>query len=584
MTMMALTRIRRRRSCSPVNVIPPLLLLLMIITITVLLCCSSSVMGFFAPTISSSRVPSTLITDTIMFSSVTATNTRKRILKKRTAMIFASSVDDVNDEAKSDDNDADKTVSSRKSTGFSFWYKIPQAAYRVYTGYAKQLWTDTDCSARSKIANDRVAQTIRDMQHVLNSEYATKTINIDTTGDGDSDSDGNVVVIKNNDEEISTSNGSSSSSNNKSEEAKDLLLKACDNMLTILDENNENEKKKNKNDDKSSTSTAVVAVAAPKKTPVVKKQRSVLFGALMGLTVAGWVFSGNYIFTGLFSLITILGQLEYYRMIMNTGVFPARRISVIGATSMFVTALFAPDLHQLCLPMFGLWAMIWKLTMRRKISTISEIATTFTGMFYLGYVPSFWVRIRTIGSTEMMEPTRLFPVTLAMRTFLKKRFDFLVPKTLVHLPITSGAVFIFWSWISLAFSDVGAYFVGRKYGKTKLGAISPAMGETSPNKSVEGVIGGCIASSLFSIAGAWAQKWPHFVLTGAIHGTILALLGLIGDLNASMLKRDAGLKDFGNLIPEHGGIMDRVDSFIWTAPYSFLVINFILPALKSACK
>ena len=73
--------------------------------------------------------------------------------------------------------------------------------------------------------------------------------------------------------------------------------------------------------------------AAPKK-----KQRSILFGALMGLAVACWVFSGNYVFTGLFCLMTILGQLEYYRMIMNTGVYPARRISVIGASSMFLTA------------------------------------------------------------------------------------------------------------------------------------------------------------------------------------------------------------------------------------------------------
>lgn len=225
--------------------------------------------------------------------------------------------------------------------------------------------------------------------------------------------------------------------------------------------------------------------------------------------------------------------------------------------------------------------MIWKLTMRRKVATIPEIATTFTGMFYLGYVPSFWVRIRTIGAGAVMEPTRLFPATLAMRTFLEKKFGFLVPKLLVHSPITSGSVFIFWSWISLAFSDVGAYFVGRKYGKTKLGAISPAAGATSPNKSVEGVIGGCIASALFSIAGAWAQKWPYFVITGALHGTILGLLGLIGDLTASMLKRDAGLKDFGDLLPEHGGIMDRVDSFVWTAPYSWLVAAYVIPTLKA---
>jgi phosphatidate cytidylyltransferase len=65
---------------------------------------------------------------------------------------------------------------------------------------------------------------------------------------------------------------------------------------------------------------------------------------------------------------------------------------------------------------------------------------------------------------------------------------------------------------------------------------------------------------------------------------MLALLGLIGDLTASMLKRDAGLKDFGDFIPEHGGIMDRVDSFIWTAPYSWLVCVHIIPALAKFAK
>jgi CDP-diglyceride synthetase len=234
--------------------------------------------------------------------------------------------------------------------------------------------------------------------------------------------------------------------------------------------------------------------------------------------------------------------------------------------------------------MFGLWAMIWFLTTRQQSSTIPEIATTFTGMFMLGYVPSFWVRIRLLGAN--MEPTRLYklmgPVREDIRSFVQRTFGILIPEGLIHLPITSGAVFIFWSWLSLAFSDVGAYFVGRKYGKTKLAEISPAMGATSPNKTVEGVLGGCASSAAFSILGAWVQKWPHFVVTGAIHGTILGLLGLIGDLTASMLKRDSGLKDFGDLIPEHGGILDRVDSFIWTAPYSWLVCAYIIPALKAA--
>ena len=160
-----------------------------------------------------------------------------------------------------------------------------------------------------------------------------------------------------------------------------------------------------------------------------------------------------------------------------------------------------PDLHQICLPMFGLWAMIWFLTMRQSYTTIPEIAATFTGMFYLGYVPSFWVRLRLIGSD--MPPTRLFKILGPFREFLKTKFGVLIPNSWIRSPITVGSVFIFWSWLSLAFSDVGAYFVGRKFGKTKLSSISPAAGATSPNKTVEGVIGGCVTSAVLSIMGAW---------------------------------------------------------------------------------
>ena len=75
--------------------------------------------------------------------------------------------------------------------------------------------------------------------------------------------------------------------------------------------------------------------------------------------------------------------------------------------------------------------------------------------------------------------------------------------------------------------------------------------------------------------GAWVMKWPFWYLSGCVHGVILALLGLVGDLTASMLKRDAGLKDFGDLIPEHGGVLDRVDSFIFSAPYAWFVMKLM---------
>ncbi|CAB9525559.1 Phosphatidate cytidylyltransferase [Seminavis robusta] len=401
--------------------------------------------------------------------------------------------------------------------------------YRTYSDYLSRLWRETNPLARKKIADNKEFLSVKHTRDCVR---------------GDAFLNDSVVSM----------------------DHRQNLLDACDTFLE---------------DTKSAAAeetVPVVDVAANGK-PKEKKRRSVSFGATMGAIVACWVFSGNFIFTGLFTLMTIAGQLEYYRMVMNTGVFPARRISVIGAAAMFLTASVAPSLHQVCLPMFGLFGILQLLSDRDVCPSITDVATTFTGMFYLGYCPSFWCRIRLLGP---LEPTRFLPMTEPLFAFLKQNIGLLafLPKAL-PVPVTGGAIFIFWSWLSLAFSDVGAYFVGRKFGKTKLSSMTAAAGKTSPNKSVEGVLGGCVVSAALSTLGAWAQRWPLWPLTGAVHGLILGFLGFVGDLTASMLKRDAGLKDFGDLIPEHGGILDRVDSFVWTAPYSWLVCSTILPALRS---
>lgn len=419
----------------------------------------------------------------------------------------------------------------------------------VYINYVKRLWRETAPEERKKIASRKASLAINNVKTIMEGE---EYIDLIVMRDGETldDFEGRVC-------------------------ARDKLLDACNSMLklvdtdsaisgNILEDETDVEKKSDTNE--------------PKK----KKSRSVLFGAGMGAIVACWVFSGNYIFTALFTLMTALGQLEFYRMVMNTGVYPARKISVVGACAMFVTALFAPKLHQICLPTFATLAMLWFLTMRRKVTTISEIATTFTGMFYLGYIPSFWVRTRTIGGWG---PTRLAPIVRPMLDFFSRttttKLPAFLPKS-VHLPITTGAIFIFWTWISIAFSDVGAYFVGKNFGRRKLGELAPAAGAASPNKTLEGFFGGTAVCAAFATTGAWVQQWPYWFITGPLHGIILGFLGLLGDLTASMLKRDAGLKDFGDLIPEHGGIMDRVDSFIFTAPYSWVVCQYIIPTLIKA--
>ena len=112
--------------------------------------------------------------------------------------------------------------------------------------------------------------------------------------------------------------------------------------------------------------------------------------------------------------------------------------------------------------------------------------------------------------------------------------------------------------------DMGAYFTGVTLGKHKL---CPSL---SPKKTVEGAIGGIASSLVFTVIITLSfgrSIWLPLILT-----IPLCVLGMLGDLFASAIKRSVGLKDYGNLIPGHGGIMDRVDSIIMIAPLMFTCI------------
>jgi phosphatidate cytidylyltransferase len=133
--------------------------------------------------------------------------------------------------------------------------------------------------------------------------------------------------------------------------------------------------------------------------------------------------------------------------------------------------------------------------------------------------------------------------------------------------------------------DVGAYFVGKRFGKHKLSSISSAAGSASPNKTIEGALGGVVCCTLFSLLGAYLMQWPLWPLTGSIYGIMLSFIALVGDLTASMMKRDAKMKDTGSILPGHGGLLDRIDSYMLTAPAAFFYCRDVLPwAMKVAAK
>jgi phosphatidate cytidylyltransferase len=77
------------------------------------------------------------------------------------------------------------------------------------------------------------------------------------------------------------------------------------------------------------------------------------------------------------------------------------------------------------------------------------------------------------------------------------------------------------------------------------------------------------------------MNWPHCVLSGGLYGLTMAFLGLMGDLTESVLKRDAGIKDSGTILPGHGGMLDRFDSYILSAPVAFMFMKYILPRIAA---
>jgi len=137
---------------------------------------------------------------------------------------------------------------------------------------------------------------------------------------------------------------------------------------------------------------------------------------------------------------------------------------------------------------------------------------------------------------------------------------------LFSLYIEYGVMSLLWLLVIVAGADIGAYFVGRSMGKTK-------FCETSPNKTIEGVIGGLLVATIlgtiFSI--------DNLSTFGAIViSLIVALSSVFGDLFESYLKREAGVKDSGDILPGHGGILDRTDGYLFGGVIMLVLLRAIM--------
>lgn len=301
--------------------------------------------------------------------------------------------------------------------------------------------------------------------------------------------------------------------------------------------------------------------ALTSRTARFKVQRRVLVGLAMGVVVIYFVFSGRWVFSLGMLTISLIGLFEYYRMVAAKGHLPAYKMGLCVTAATMLASAFAPPLADVAFPVGGTFICIYLLFRRSKIATIADISTTFMGLFYAGYLPSYWIRLHEYAGHPAQNA-----VANAVAALWPRLFG-LAPI------ITPGSLTVFWTWLSAASADIGAFFVGRTYGRTRFSNISP-------KKTVEGAVAGFICSAGVSVLGAYLLRWPLWWATGPVYGIIVGVIGLCGDLFESCFKRDVGWKDSGSLFPGHGGMLDRADSYVLVAPLVYFFATLVLPLIS----
>lgn len=282
--------------------------------------------------------------------------------------------------------------------------------------------------------------------------------------------------------------------------------------------------------------------------------------ALVMIILGGWYFT-----VGL-CIIVYLGQLEYFQLARAKGISPAGKTTLVVSQVLLIAAILAPNAVDAMFPLAGT-SICFYLLFQPKLATIADIASSILGLFYGGYLPSYWIRLRV-----SLDPQPFDYQIVASRIPFINTYE---PDSWMNFSALSmGLKVTLLGFGCIWAADIGAYFFGKFFGRISLSQISP-------KKTVEGAVFGVLASMAVAVVGSSFLNWPDWPWTGAALGMLIGVASLLGDLTESMMKRDAGVKDSGQLIPGHGGILDRTDSYVFTAPLVYYFITLLLPALES---
>ncbi len=265
----------------------------------------------------------------------------------------------------------------------------------------------------------------------------------------------------------------------------------------------------------------------------MKRVNSILLG--FPIVVLILLIGNKYVVDVALSIISIFAIDEYFNAISKVAK-PVRWIGYLSCLSIaFVHLVPQENLNMVVTVSVPSIIMILfaQVIVTEMKTNFRDIAYTFIGIFYVVF----------------------FVMFIAFINGMKNG------KILIWYPI-----FAAWG------TDVVAYLIGKKFGKHKFSKISP-------KKSIEGCIAGVIGALIFILVYTyvanrfWGMNISYLYIIGV--GIILSLVGQIGDFSASAIKRYVDIKDYSNLIPGHGGMLDRIDSLIFLAPFAYALLSIM---------
>ena len=263
---------------------------------------------------------------------------------------------------------------------------------------------------------------------------------------------------------------------------------------------------------------------------------------LIGIALAAYVIqTGGTLFAGFALVLALLAWFEYVRAFSERGMGLTFVTGLAGIALLWYAGQVGNAEWMIAFSTLIVLVILLETVLFHSTTSIMDAVTSIAGVLYFGFPFAYMAMLRD------MQPEVMLSTSLGALPF--------------------GAALIWIMFIGTWASDTFAYFTGSAFGRHKL---CPSI---SPNKTVEGFLGSVVGTTA-SVAGL-GVFFSLPVKELALLGLAISILATLGDLVESVAKRYTGIKDSGNIIPGHGGIWDRFDSVLFTAPLVYYFVKFV---------